>query len=64
MIIRIFLDMEFAQKVNHHKTLHFRPFLAKTNDFVFDNTNFPEKSFAVTFEHPLLTSWKTSEKAN
>ena len=32
--MRIFQDMGFAQKVSQHHTLHFRSFLAKTNDYI------------------------------
>ena len=35
MATNVKLYFGFAQKVSQHKTLHFRPFLAKTNESIF-----------------------------
>ena len=58
---------DLRRKLANHKMLHFRSFLAKTNDSIlhkspkvyfgaffhhfWENENFPEKSGSVTFEH-------------
>ena len=59
--IRIFSDMELVQKVSQPFTLHFRPFLAKTNDSIFRKS--PKTLFSPFFGPfcPKSREWEFSQ---